>query len=229
MQHQALLVAATGSRLAQLGVLLNRHDIATVRLTLGEAAVKLLRSRQIDVLLISHPLADIPTTEVIKASRSKGCPSQRCGIVVLSGDNQSTTAGQLLEAGANKVLHADCDAAWLGKTVGSLLGVEVRTELRTTLVVEIAQATESHRVISRMVNLSRSGMLVSSPTFPSIGSHFDFSFKLPEHDRPLRGTAKVVRHTVWPQEKIQGFGASFVQFNDDGHAVLDAFLSARGA
>jgi hypothetical protein len=80
-------------------------------------------------------------------------------------------------------------------------------------------------VLCQTENLSATGVLVRGPQL-EIGTVFAFELVFKDHPTPLRGRARVVRHTN-PREPVKGFGAHFLSFDGEGRERLAEYLSSR--
>jgi DNA-binding NarL/FixJ family response regulator len=219
-----LLVTSDLATFDRLMPLLRRDSIQVHRLLRGEAALKLACSVQLDVIVIAHPLDDIATIELLKAARSEGSPCRATGIIVLVDDPEQRTAQHLLECGANRLLRVECTPREMGRALADLLGVAIRTQLRTTLRVAMSGSIGRRQLMCQTENISSSGMLIRGPIKVPLGTKFEFEFSLPNQAAPLRGLAQVARHTNWPREKVQGIGATFISFRGDARQRLEMFI-----
>lgn len=229
VRHRVLLVTSDLASFDHLMPLLRRSSIQVHRLLRGEAALKLACSVQLDIIVIAHPLADIATVELLKAARSDGSPCRSAGIIVLVENPEDRSAHAMLECGANRLLPLGCSTRDMGRTLADLLGVAMRTQLRTTLRVEMSGIIGRRQLMCQTENISSSGMLIRGPVKVPLGTEFEFEFCLPSQGTPLRGMAKVARHTAWPREKVQGIGATFVSFYGDSRQRLDLFIDEHAA
>lgn len=227
LKHRVLLVTSDVECFDRMMPLLERNDVHVTRMLRGDSALKLAHSVQLDVIIVVHPLKDLDSVELIKAVRDRASPCRSAGVVVLAVADELEKTEALRDVGANRVLPVDSTAKDLSHVLGDLLGVAVRTQLRTVLRVEMAGRVGRKLLMCQTENISRSGLLVRGPTNLQIGTLLDFEFRFPGYANPVRGVAKVTRHTSWPREKVKGFGAVFVSFNNDGREMVEAFIDSQ--
>ncbi|MFH0799078.1 MAG: TIGR02266 family protein [Pseudomonadota bacterium] len=101
--------------------------------------------------------------------------------------------------------------------------IHSRREYRTKVVFEDEFGDGLFYVYSE--DLSMGGIFLASDIPAKVGSLLFLSFQLPEHKRPVRATAEVVRRTAGEGPKSSGMGVRFAGLSDVARKRLEEFLS----
>ena len=131
--------------------------------------------------------------------------------MLLTIPEMATEARSGVQGGPFLVFSGQEPLGTLGQGAAHLLKVAPRYAPRipTRLKTSLEDGTEGYQ--GWVVNLSRTGMLVTDAPMLPVGALCIFDFKLPNGDI-VRGTAEVVRHTKPRRERVTGFALHFIKF-----------------
>jgi hypothetical protein len=94
-------------------------------------------------------------------------------------------------------------------------------------LLEVRLSRGPGHLVCHTENISTSGMLLRGKDDLGPGAAFEFVFTLPDETRPIHGRAEVVRQADPAREDLQGLGARFVAFADNGRERLREFIEQR--
>ncbi len=193
----------------------------------GTAALELLTLVPFSALIVRYPLPDTSLQEFLDALRSEASKCRQTPLVVLTEDELIDEARFYIGKGANRALSINQTAERLQKEVASLLRVAPRLAMRFMANLQVQLADGPSMAMVQTENLSTTGMLVRSTEFFPLGSQVNFEFSLPGDNQPVRGEARVVRHTTGGRESVRGVGMVFVEFQADGEARFHDYLEGQ--
>ena len=100
----------------------------------------------------------------------------------------------------------------------------MRVEDRARVHLDVALEERGREVFSPAVNLSASGVFVSSPAPPQVGTHLRLVLSLPPDGVFVRLYGEVVRHAA--QGEPAGFAVSFLGIDERSSRDLRTFVHA---
>lgn len=220
-QQSVLQVGPEPGLLDELEPLLEEDSVMARRVDRGALALDQLRLTLPDLLIIEHPLADMPTTELVHAARQ--LMGNELTILLLSEERRRSELSVLEEAG-EIVLRADVPQDELLDAARAFLR-QYRRYARSVMVrLRVTIGDTQLLRMAQTVNLSARGMLVrTSEPFP-LGSDVRFEMLLPGDEESIRGTARAVRYADPAVERISGVGLRFLELDGDGAVRLSRFL-----
>ncbi len=187
-------------------------------------AVILLEEQAFRYVFVTHPVVDLSIELFVKALRAPKCASRHAGVVILALPNALDQVEECVENGVNRSLSIDCSDDQIADALKSLRSIAPRSSARAHLKFTLDVGGKRNRVLSQTENLSATGMRIRGPHSYPLGTRFDFELALPDRPKPVTGVAVLVRHTRWPAESIEGFGAQFVEMDTEGLSDLEEFL-----
>lgn len=132
------------------------------------------------------PRAEKLVQEIRANEKTAGCSI----VVVATGDSQAAEL-ELLEAGANAILRHPPDGDW-EERLGRLLRVPTRRNLRMHVDLEVEGYFGAEQHTGRVLNVSRTGMLLECPAAAKVGDELKFAVHI-SMDMAIKGVARVVR------------------------------------
>lgn len=221
-----LVVTADPAAFDRAAPVLRREAVDVDRMVTADSALELTKAVRFDLIVAVDPVSGMSLERFIAALRSSGSESVRASVVVFTSEDRFDEYRPLLGHGVNRLLGTARMEGQLQEVVSELLHVADRATCRTMLRVDLGiEDSNGNLVLCQTENLSATGVLVRGPQL-SIGSVFEFELVFKEQPKPLRGRARVVRHTN-PKEPVKGFGAQFLSFEGEGRERLVEYLSAR--
>ena len=225
-ERRVLVVTADPEAFDRAAPVLRREAMDVDRMVQADSALELIDEIRFDLIILVEPVSGMPLSSFVRALRKAGSSSERASVVVFAAEEGLEEFRPLVGHGVNRLLGIARFESQLEDVVSELLHVADRATCRTMLRVDLGvQSTNGNRVLCQTENLSATGVLVRGPQLP-VGSVFDFELTFEEHPKPLRGKARVVRHTI-PSEPVRGFGAHFLSFEGDGRERLTEHLAAQ--
>jgi CheY-like chemotaxis protein len=187
----------------------------------GTQAHELIVREQYDAVIAGYPLPDGPLSQFLDGVRKTGGPNRGAAVVVLTPEVFKTEAEDYVGRGANAVVSAKSLEAELPGVLERLFHVAPRLVARIPSRVEVVGGRFAKRVFCQTVNLSSSGMLLRLPPTDQPGTEVAFELLFPGDLQPVRGRARVVRHTLDKRERLSGMGVTFCGFsNGDERRLL---------
>lgn len=166
---------------------------------------------------------DLPSAEfLLRHLRSKD-ETRQSSIVVISRGEQLFEELGLLDAGANAVLRLPPSEEW-DLRVEPLLAVPTRKQTRMNVALRFSAESKAVDARGKVVNLSRTGMLLESPSALRVGAEVGFKLELPGFETApgeVKGRARVVRVAA-----PGAYGLSFLLFEECGAELIRRYVLA---
>jgi hypothetical protein len=224
-QLQVLLIGFDDADALQIVSILGSFEVDFHRIPWMDGLGPFIRVREFDIIMFGYPVQDPWLAILLEAMRTEDGLSRHAGVIAIVDAEGVEQAQHLLGQGVNRVVPIDGPEDELREAVMSLLAVARRLDFRVP--VELTSLADSGPTTSfcHTENISMSGMLVSCARQIEVGVPFDFAISVPDDPQPIRGTAKVARHTDPERERVLGMGASFVSFPDNHRSRLRGILA----
>jgi len=227
MQSRILAVALDRQLFNKIDPLLNRSYFTVERIPRGESALALCRHTWFDLILLGHPLPDMPLETFLRAARREGALSARSHLLILTEEARLAELPESFQRGPDLALSVEQPQRLLEEVASRLLKVAPRVLARLLVRLEVQFGDEMSLVIWQTENISEAGMLVHTDRPYPIGTTVSFHFTTPDDPAPIRGEAEVVRHAVVDVEKVHRVGLKFTGFEGDGFKRLGAYIQAH--
>jgi hypothetical protein len=187
-------------------------------------ALRAIDRRPFRLVLSAFPLAGLSFGDVMDRLRAPDSPCRGSALLVIAAPGFIAEARLYLGRGVGRVVAKAAPDAELEGAVGELLEVAPRTKRALTLDLKVGQSAAERRLITRTVNVSRSGMLVRAGGELPVGAPVGFSLQLPS-GLEVHGEGEIVRRTDPQRERIDGFGVRFTLIQGRGSGLLRHYLA----
>jgi CheY-like chemotaxis protein len=187
-------------------------------------AQELTEKEVFDLVLLEFPAPGSNLREFLKTLRSFAWASREAAVVFLTAPEALEEAEAFQAGGVTRILSIQAAEKRLRTAIREILVHEQRFPVRALVRITGQDAGMAGTVMAQTENLSRTGMLVRCDKPIAIGGHFGFTLELPGQPKPVRGQAAVVRYSRAAFERVEGFAARFVSFEDDGEGHLETFI-----
>jgi CheY-like chemotaxis protein len=219
-----LAVALDKETLDRIGPVLKRGSLAVdVVAQANEAATRAI-GEQYHLVICRYPLPDMKLREFVAAIHVSASASKDASLLLLTIPEMMTEARSGAEGGPFLVFSGQEHLGAIGQGAAHLLQVAPRFSPRISARVRVRIEDET-AFKGWVVNLSRTGMLVTDSPMLSIGSGCVFEFTLPNGE-PVRGSGVVARHAAPRREKVTGFAVRFVDFEDGCRESLESWCDS---
>ncbi len=222
--RHVLVVATEPTVLDRVAPMLRRQEFEVHTVADTPFVLDLVLGTPFELLIVSFPPAGISTADLVAAVRNQGSACRTAGLLLLARPERIEMAMRWLDRGVNRIVSTDWSEARLWQAVGDLLEVAPRFDLRVLVEVEVQMAHGGRCELARSVNVSRSGLLLTSELELAPGTPFDFTFFLPRGTEPVRGRGEIVRRTSADREGVDGYGARVVRWKGDSEVRLAEYL-----
>lgn len=227
LQRSVLFVGFDSDGFQRLSAGVERKGFFADWVQVPRDALELLALLPFDALVLAHPLPDLTVRFLVGAIRRSESLNRTAGVVVVTGVEHADEANQLVEMGVNEVLLQDDAAEQLPRALKEITQVKPRLPLRLTSRVHATLGAVRVQSLCQTVNLSASGMLLRGDQVIPIGAEIGFEMQLPHEAKPIRGRARVVRHTYERKERVAGLGVAFSHFEESDELRLKVFLEGH--
>ena len=219
-----LAVALDKETLDRIGPVLKRGSLAVDAVAMAaEAATRAIRE-QYHLVICRYPLPDLKLREFVAAIHVARSASKDASLLLLTIPEMMTEAQSGAEGGPFLVFSGQEHLGVIGQGAAHLLQVAPRFSPRISARVRVRIEDET-AFKGWVVNLSRTGMLVTDSPMLSIGSGCVFEFVLPNGE-PVRGSGVVARHAAPRREKVTGFAVRFVDFEEGCRESLESWCES---
>lgn len=189
-----------------------------------DPADKLLVEYHYDVIVARHPMAGMPLDDLVRRVRAHDSPNRDSALLLVVDIEAAREVGGWLGHGVNRIVGVEASTDRLLDAIADLMSVPLTRSARSIAQLEVRFWKGGTRVLAVTRNLSRTGMLVLGGTGLAPGVLLSFEILLPGEIDPVRGELEITRRTDRNAEHLDGFGARFVAFQEDGEARFHAFL-----
>jgi len=210
--RSVLVVGVDTAHFASLAPILKRAKMFAELVETGTRALELAAALPYDAAVVTVPLGDLALDEWLARLRSEGAASRKTAVLLLAAPGHEEEARALLERGANRVAAADDPPERVQALVSALLGVAPRVWLRAASRLRVQLERGTTQVLCQTENISATGMLIRTDQQYPVGTVLSFELSLPGEQKPIRGMARVVRHTAPRREQVRGVGIAFSGF-----------------
>jgi hypothetical protein len=187
--------------------------------------VRRLETVRYRMAILGLPAQGVGFKDILPLARGEGHPNTRCILIVLATPDRLEEMRPFLGKGLNALLSRSATPVELEAEIARQTHVAPRVETRQMVRLKAKIAQTPSALICQTLNISASGMFLSSMKKVPIGTVIDFELALPRLKLPVSGQARVVRHSLQEKEKRDGMGAAFLSFRIDGREKLMEFLS----
>ncbi len=219
-----LAVALDQETLDRIGPVLKRSSMAVVAVEqAAEAATRAVRER-FHLVICRYPLPDLKLREFVTAIHVSGSSSRDASLLLLTIPEMMTEARTGAGGGPFLVFSGQEQLGIIGQGAAHLLQVAPRFSPRITARLRV-RIEDEQSFKGWVVNLSRTGMLVTDSPMLSVGSGCVFEFTLPNGES-VRGSGVVTRHAAPRREKVTGFAIRFSEFEDGCRESLESWCDS---
>lgn len=211
--RSVLVVGVETARFASLAPILKRAKMFAELVETGTRALELAAALPYDAVVVTVPLADLPLDEWLDRFRGEGAASRKAAVLLLAAPDHEEEARALLEKGANRVAAAGDPPERVQALISILLGVAPRVCLRAASRLSVQLERGTTQVLCQTENISATGMLIRTDQQYPVGTLLSFELSLPGEQKPIRGKARVVRHTKPRREPVSGVAVAFAGFD----------------
>lgn len=222
---RALVVSADPARAEQLVPMLEHEGLDVHRVLRSSLAHGLIREREFRLIVLVDPVPMIH--RLLAAIRSESSHSRKAGVIFAAPADHLDDVRRL-PVQPNQLVSLDRLDAEGRERIAALLHVAPRVGLKAWVQLRQCFASEAHRALCRTVNLSTSGMLLRGCTLLPVGTELAFELSRSARDRPITGTAKVVRHGRSDLEPDNCMGLTFIGLDTAGRNRLERYLAGAG-
>ena len=187
-----------------------------------ETASDRLASSHYDAGLLAYRRPQEETRGTLTALRAQTSPALRLPILLIARKSDISDASELLTAGATRVLDQDRAPHLLHLVLAEVVNVAPRVAVQAEVRLGppapfhgTFPAFAARPVVARTVNISSSGMLVSTARRDPPGSVIPFELDVPEEREPVRGWAEVIRVAAEKVEENGGLGLRIRTFSTE--------------
>ena len=192
-RRHILLVGEACDSLETVAPMLHRAEFEVHRVEPSEEVLGVVQATRFELLVVAYPLQDLPLTAVLDSVRATGSACRGSSFLVLAEPESVDEALCFVHRGANRVVARDWAGSRMWLAFSDLLEVAPRIEVRADVVLEVRLDAGPRVHRCRSENLSRSGILVRTPSQVELGCHLDLQIALPDHLSPVEGSAQTVR------------------------------------
>lgn len=184
----------------------------------------LVEDQTYDAIVVQVPLPGVGLGVLLSSIRARTARCRNAGLLIISSDEDVMAVQKLVGRGVNRVLPKSASVDEVLDALEEIEQAPQRVTVRLPVQLEVTLPEYESRAFCQTENLSESGMLIRGFQRYVPGTRFSFRLQIPGEDRCLTGTAEVTRNTDVDREKIEGFGARFVEIGPGDQAELERIL-----
>lgn len=208
-----LLVVEVGPELFERVVpVLKRGTFDVDRFPGARGALELVSALPFDALVLGYPMIEVAFSDFLAGV--KNGVSAKASIVVLTSEETRPDATRYMDQGVDLVVTPEDALEETERVLCALFGVAPRAALRVLVKLDLTLEKGRDLFVAQTENLSTSGMFVATHRRYPLGTETRFELALPGDQPPVRGFAKVARHSR-PSERHQGMGLRYERFQSE--------------
>lgn len=192
----------------------------------ARAALEACGERPFSLVILRHPVTDMPIDEFLERLRAPEMRSARAFVLVLTDMASKEALGEL-SGPRSRFANLTDFASILATVAKEAIGVAPRASSRLMVELGIRVDGGSRSRFYQLVNLSATGMLVKSNDRIAVGEEVEVAFSLPDGTPPIRCRARVARHTDDNRES-KGFALAFEGLDTSATARIEQFVRSQG-
>ena len=225
-RRNILVVGVSPEEFQRVTPFLARDSFEVDRFPGPAGALELTSQVAFEVLIVRYPLPSMDMYEFLNAIRADGGKCQRSSLIVLADADKKDEASAFIGKGANRAIALEEADGLIQQMISDLLSVAPRKEGRFMARLEIKFGDSRDMLLCQTENLSASGMLIRTDKRYEVGVQIHFEFGIPNDQRPIVGTAEIVRHTMINRDQIGGVGVRFLSFGGDSQRRFAAYIAS---
>ena len=180
-----------------------------------------------NLIVAEHPLEGLDNRGFITSLRSTNSLCRNSPILSFSRDPAELSALKSLGGSLRESLPLDSTPFDIGQAAIRLISMSVRTPIEILVQMTVKNDGKKLLLACQTKNLSSTGMLLRTANNLPEGSELDFSFNLPNDERIIQGTAKVVRRVFPKSERVDGMGVLFTNLDGESSKSITDFVKAK--
>jgi DNA-binding response OmpR family regulator len=189
-----------------------------------EEARNCLVNDKVDIVVINADYKKIDGLQI--ARHFKGTEEFKMIPVVITSVQASAKLKQnAMATGADLFVEQPLPRDYFIEKLKSLLDQKTRTTERITADIEVRFEFGGKSFSSGIVDLSSSGLLLSTDLNIPDGTNLDLSFELNVGGKSLKCSGQVVRRVAINGKQPGGLGVRFTKFQSDGKDRLEAWVA----
>lgn len=227
-----LIISSSASFVERNGALLRRSDFQIFNISNGSAAIDIIESESIDLVLVDIHLDDMSGEAFCQKLFSR-FPSRKFVLILVCNDNEHDTGNlkgceALKGCGADALLARPVKPMQLVKTVGQFLTVQLVRSRRVSLRVKVTSKKDHVEFFCISHNISLTGMLIETEYFLEVGSTIICQFQIPGSTQ-VETEGEVVR-SARTMDGAHQYGIYFTTLSRTSRHEIDAYIAsvARG-
>ena len=200
---------------------LGRDDVERRTAASAEDGLRSAFEVRPDVVLVD---CELPEAARLVHTLRRDARTRGVSIVVLAREDFSPAEIELMASGANAVLRLPPGPEW-GERLPRLMSVPARKDVRLPVYFEIEARSGMGGVeagLGTAINISASGLLVESDFAFELGDVVDLRFQLPDAQRAVVGSGRVVRRA-----SARRYGVEFFGLEGDGAEDVRRFVASQ--
>ncbi|MEE8367772.1 MAG: PilZ domain-containing protein, partial [Thermoanaerobaculia bacterium] len=180
-----------------------------------------------NLILVEHPLEGLDNLTFLTSLRSTSSLCRNSPIISFSGDPAELAALKSLSGSTRESLPLDSRPYEISQAVIRLLSMSVRSPIEILVQMVVKENDKKLLLACQTKNLSSTGMLLRTSNNLPEGTELDFTFNLPNDERTIQGTAKVVRRAFQKSERIEGMGVLFTNLDGESSKSITDFVKKK--
>ncbi len=203
---------------------LRRADCRIFTAEDGIEALKMAKTAQPDIILLD---VEMPRMTGIECCRHiKNDPDlKHIPIIMVTATNRH-----------DECVRAGCDDFWKKpireenflEGIRKHVSIKERETKRVSIGLQVDYLKEGKTINAFTKDISNKGIfIITRETFP-IGTHIELTFTLPENEKPISVTGKVIRELSDEEDGhyVGGMGMSFEKMDGDTRKAIDDFIDS---
>jgi hypothetical protein len=221
LDRSALIVADEPPRVERFIAPLRRANLSIVRAEHAWDAEREIRQTPFDLVVVALPVLGVE--RMLKSLRSEQAAARKAGLIVIGAGEEIEPNDLAVGRLANRLLAGGCSVVEFNEQVTALLDVAPRVEVSDGARLQVTLPA-GDKLELWLENLSRSGMLMRALEALPVGSDFGFALEFESQQEPIRGRARVVRHTDPNPLGHLGIAARFLALGGEAPQRLEEFV-----
>jgi Tfp pilus assembly protein PilZ len=179
------------------------------------------------MILLNLPSAGMEPRDILYTLRNEKRPSSKSVLIILAPPDRIAEYRSYLSKGVSALFAHGSRPQDVEDVIARLTQVSPRVDSRIMVRLKAKLQQTKGPILCQAMNLSMSGMFVTTAMKFPVDSEVLFELLLPQNRMALNGEGKVIRHALGSRDRADGMGILFVSFKADGQKTLKTFIEQK--
>lgn len=216
-----LIIDPVYTRLLLEKTCLSRKEHKVFAVTKGLEGLEIAKNEKPNLILFSTEINDIDPVEFCKKIRADE-ETKKTSLLMIVVKQDDKKINEVMSSGCNDFITFPLNKLILDQKLEIYLNIATRKAVRVMVQLRIETRSYQGFHLGTSVNLSKSGMLLETPTNLNVGDEIYVKFFLPKRTRQIETKAIIVRQEM--EKNIKRYGIKFIGISEEFEKMIEEFI-----